>query len=68
MGFGPVLLMEEASKRPAPPPTSDWPFAPELAVTHFDAMLAEYPGLDDHGRTAVDSRDARRLFPRLATV
>ncbi|MFF3885632.1 amidohydrolase family protein [Streptomyces sp. NPDC001914] len=44
---------------------SDWPFAPDLAVAYFGAMLAEYADLDEATRAAVDSGNALRLFPRL---
>ena len=44
---------------------SDWPFAPEIAVSWFAGSLDAYP-LDDAARAAIDRGNAAALFPRLA--
>ena len=44
---------------------SDWPFAPEIAVSWFAGSLDAYP-LDDATRAAIDRGNAAALFPRLA--
>lgn len=44
---------------------SDWPFAPEIAVSWFAGSFDGYP-LDDTARAAIDRDDAAALFPHLA--
>lgn len=45
---------------------SDWPFAPEPAVSWFTAGLDNFPGLDVDGHAEVDRRNAEIMFPRFA--
>jgi predicted TIM-barrel fold metal-dependent hydrolase len=40
---------------------SDWPFAPDVAVSYFTSQLDAYDGLD---HAAVDRGNAEALFPR----
>ena len=44
---------------------SDWPFAPEIAVSWFAGSLDGYP-LDAAARAAIDRDNAVALFPHLA--
>jgi hypothetical protein len=44
---------------------SDWPFAPEIAVSWFAGSLDGYP-LDDAACAAIDRGNAAVLFPHLA--
>lgn len=43
---------------------SDWPFAPDLAVAYFAAMLDAFEGADAAMRAAIDRGNAEILFPR----
>lgn len=43
---------------------TDWPFAPETATAAFTGMLDSYPDLDDRDRSALNSGNAKQLFPR----
>ncbi len=43
---------------------SDWPYAPDVAVSGMAAMYDRYP-LDDDDRSQIDHRTATTLFPRL---
>ena len=45
---------------------SDWPYAPEVAVSYFTAQLDGYDALDADGHAAVDRRNAEALLPSLA--
>lgn len=45
---------------------SDWPFAPDLAVTYFTGLLDAHDTLSAADRERIDSGNARALFPRLA--
>ncbi|WP_432584832.1 amidohydrolase family protein [Streptomyces sp. HD1123-B1] len=45
---------------------SDWPFAPDPAVSYFTALLEEHDPLPVADQDRIDSGDARALFPRLA--
>jgi hypothetical protein len=45
---------------------SDWPFAPEIAVSWFAGGLDGYAALDDATRASIDRGGAAALFPRLA--
>lgn len=45
---------------------SDWPYAPEVAVSYFTAQLDDYDALDADGHAAVDRRNAEALLPSLA--
>ena len=43
---------------------SDWPFAPQAAVSHFTDSLDHYPGLDGAQRQGIDRDNAVALFSR----
>lgn len=43
---------------------SDWPFAPDIAVSYFTAQLDSYEKLDNEQHHAIGSRNAAKLFPR----
>jgi len=47
---------------------SDWPFAPEIAVSWFTGSLDAYPSLDASARAAIDRDSALALFPRFAAA
>lgn len=44
---------------------SDWPYAPDFVVTHFNDGLDGYPGLTDAQRAGIGGDSAAQLFPRL---
>lgn len=44
---------------------SDWPYAPDFVVTHFDTQLDGYPDLTAEQRHDIACGGATRLFPRL---
>lgn len=44
---------------------SDWPFAPDAAVSYFATQLDNWDGLNDNDRFAIDHGNAENLFPRL---
>ena len=46
---------------------SDWPFAPDVAVTWFTGQLDAWDGLDVAGHAAVDRANALAIFPRFTT-
>jgi len=43
---------------------SDWPYAPEIAVSYFTGQLDAYAALDADGHAAVDRENAEALFPQ----
>jgi predicted TIM-barrel fold metal-dependent hydrolase len=47
---------------------SDWPYAPDIAVSYFTAQLDAYDALPRDGHAAVDRHNATALFPQLATA
>lgn len=47
---------------------SDWPFAPEMAISVFNRQLDGYSELDAAGHAAIDRSNAEALFPKLTGV
>lgn len=45
---------------------SDWPYAPDIAVTYFTGQLDGYGALAADGHAAIDRRNAIALFPQFA--
>jgi predicted TIM-barrel fold metal-dependent hydrolase len=45
---------------------SDWPFAPQDAVTYYNHFLEPYPNYTPGQAEAINRRSAEALFPRLA--
>lgn len=47
---------------------SDWPYAPEIAVSYFTGQLDAYAALDAAGHAAIDRGNAELLFPDLSSA
>ena len=47
---------------------TDFPLAQEIGVASTLSGLARHQGFDDADRRAIESDNARRLFPRLALL
>jgi hypothetical protein len=45
---------------------TDWPFAPDAAVSYFTAQFDRFDGLHNDQRAAINRTNAETLFPRFA--